>query len=113
MIDVRPLFWILAFAFALLAVITLQQNGTAWNEFVALGETSIEIKILALVIGGIAALALSRQRFSQALRSLLLWVLIVLALALGYTYRSELGEVTDRVLAAFVPGRAVSKGRTV
>jgi aspartyl protease family protein len=113
MIDVRPLFWILVFAFALLAVIILQQNGTAWSEFVGLGQTSIEIKILALVIGGIAAFALSRQRFSQALRSLLLWVLIVLALTLGYAYRSELGEVTDRVLAAFVPGRAVSKGRTV
>jgi aspartyl protease family protein len=113
MIDVRLLFWILVFAFALLAVIILQQNGTTWSEFAGLGEASTEIKVLALVIGAIAAFALSRQRFSQALRSLLLWVLIVLALALGYTYRSELGEVTDRVLAAFVPGRAVSKGRTV
>ena len=37
----------------------------------------------------------------------------MLLLALGYTYRFELRDVADRVLAELVPGRAASRGRTV
>src|SRR5262249_36085815 len=36
-----------------------------------------------------------------------------LALVLGYTYRFELYEVGDRVMAELVPGRPVSHGHTV
>jgi aspartyl protease family protein len=113
MTDVRPLFWILLFALAVLGVFVLQQNGGAWTEFLGVGAASTEAKIAALAVAGLLILALSRLRFSQALRALLAWGLIVLTLALGYTYRFELGEVADRVLATFVPGRAVSKGHTV
>ncbi len=59
------------------------------------------------------ALVLFRQRFSRALESPLIWVVIVLLLALGYTYRFELRDVGDRVLAELIPGRAATRGRTV
>jgi aspartyl protease family protein len=113
MTAVRPLFWILLFALGGLALFLLQQNGNGFGELIGIDSASTQAKIAAVIIAGLLAFALSRQRFSQALRSLLVWGLIVLALALGYTYRLELGEVADRVLAAFVPGHAVSKGRTV
>ena len=45
--------------------------------------------------------------------SAVIWIVIALLLALGYTYRFELRDVADRVLAEFVPGRAASRGRTV
>ena len=45
--------------------------------------------------------------------SVLIWVVIVLLLALGYTYRFELREVGDRVLAELIPGRAATRGHTV
>ena len=68
---------------------------------------------MALALAGIVAVALYRYRFSHVLRSAILWLLIAVALALGYTYRTELRSVADRVLAQFLPGRAVTKGRTV
>ena len=60
-------------------------------------------------------LALFRERFSQALKSVLIWIVIALVLAVGYTYRFELREVADRVMAEFVPGHAatIRGGRTV
>ena len=73
----------------------------------------MEGKIVALALAAILALALFRGRFSHLLRSLAIWGVIVLALLLAYTYRSELRDVGERVLAQFVPGRAVSRGRTV
>jgi aspartyl protease family protein len=74
---------------------------------------SLEIKITALVLAGVAALILVQHRFTRAFESALIWMVIVLLLALGYTYRLELRDVADRVLAEFVPGRAASRGRTV
>jgi aspartyl protease family protein len=73
----------------------------------------MEGKIVALALAAILALALFRGRFPHLLRSLAIWGVIVLALLLAYTYRSELHDVGERVLAQFVPGRAVSRGRTV
>ena len=73
----------------------------------------MEGKIVALALAAILALALFRGRSSHLLRSLAIWGVIVLALLLAYTYRSELHDVGERVLAQFVPGRAVSRGRTV
>ena len=73
----------------------------------------MEGKVVALAVAAILALALFRGRFSHLLRSLAIWGVIVLALLLAYTYRSELRDVGERVLAQFVPGRAVSRGRTV
>src|SRR5262249_57025993 len=42
-----------------------------------------------------------------------IWVMLAALLALGYTYRFELREVADRVLAELIPGYAATKGRTV
>jgi aspartyl protease family protein len=73
----------------------------------------MEGKVVALALAAILALALFRGRFSHVLRSLVIWAAIVLALLLAYTYRAELHEVGERVLAQFLPGRAISRGRTV
>jgi aspartyl protease family protein len=59
------------------------------------------------------ALALFRQRWTQALEAALIWVVIAVLLSLGYTYRFELQDVADRVLAELVPGRAATRGRVV
>lgn len=66
-----------------------------------------------LVLVGAAVLALFRDRFGEALRAALIWVVIGLALVVAYAYRFELKEVGDRVLAELVPGRVVGRGHTV
>ena len=54
-----------------------------------------------------------RERFSQAVTAALLWVVVGLVLVIGYSYRFELGNVADRVMAELIPGHVISHGRTV
>jgi aspartyl protease family protein len=75
--------------------------------------TSLAVKIILIVVIGSFALTLFRERFATALQSALIWVVIALLLAIGYTYRLELQEVSDRVLAELIPGHAATRGRTV
>ena len=110
----RRLLWILlAVLTVALLVLVLQQNETALAELSRFDSASVETKIMAAALVGLIALMLFRQRFSHALESALIWVMLAALLALGYTYRFELREVADRVLAEFIPGRPVTRGRTV
>ena len=110
----RRLLWILlAVLTVALLVLVLQQNETALAELSRFDSASWETKIMALALVGLIALMLFRQRFSHALESALIWVMLATLLALGYTYRFELREVADRVLAELIPGRPVTRGRTV
>ncbi len=54
-----------------------------------------------------------RENFAQALRYALIWAAIALVLVIGYTYRYELMDVSDRVLAELIPGRHGHAGCTV
>ena len=58
-------------------------------------------------------LTLFRERFTQAITAALLWVVVGLVLVVGYSYRFELHDVAERVLAELVPGHVISHGRTV
>jgi len=111
---VRRLLWILlAVLTVALLVLVLQQNETALAEFSRFDSASWETKIMAAALVGLIALILFRQRFSHVFESALIWVMLATLFALGYTYRSELREVADRVLAELIPGRPVTRGRTV
>ena len=110
----RRLLWILLFVLTIaLLVLVLQQNQTALAELSRFETSSLETKIMAGALVGLIALTLFRQRFSHALESALIWVMLAALLTLGYTYRFELREVADRVLAELIPGYAATKGRTV
>jgi aspartyl protease family protein len=74
---------------------------------------SLIVKIGALVLIGGAVLTMFRSNLSKSLEYLLIWVIIGLALVLGYTYRFELRDIGDRVMAELMPGRAMSRGRVV
>jgi aspartyl protease family protein len=63
-------------------------------------------------VGGMLLTAF-RGRLSAVLEAAMLWLLVVALILVGYTYRSELGEVGDRVLAQVLPGHAASRGRVV
>jgi aspartyl protease family protein len=111
---VRRLLWILLLALTTaLLVLVLQRNETVLAELAHLDNSSLETKIMALALLGIIVLTLFRQRFSHALESALIWVAVALLLMLGYTYRFELDDVAQRVLAELMPGRAATRGRTV
>jgi aspartyl protease family protein len=96
-----------------LLVLVLRQNEAALAELAHLDVSEHGVKIIAFILAGMIALALFRRRFSDVLESALVWIVVVLLLVLGYTYRFELRDVSEQVLAEFIPGRAISKGRTV
>jgi aspartyl protease family protein len=108
------LFWIVMTGIALaLAVLLMRHDqgsiaGMSTDDF-----ASLSIKIVWLVALGGAALVIFRENIARALRIVLIWVVIALALALGYTYRFELRGVYERLMAELVPGRAATRGRMV
>jgi aspartyl protease family protein len=103
---------LIGLAVALVLLIVRHDEGTiAGLDHQDFG--SLAYKIVLLVAVGSLVLALFRDRFSEALTAALLWVVIALLLVVGYTYRTDVREVGERVLAELVPGRPVSHGRTV
>jgi aspartyl protease family protein len=111
---VRSLLWFLV-AIGLIALffIFLEQNGITVAGLDALDMSSATVRLVILAVAIVVAVTMFRGRFSQAIKFILVWVAIALALAVGYTYRFELREVADRVMAEFVPGHAATRGRMV
>lgn len=109
----RRLLWILlAILTVVMIVLIAQQDGT----IAGLSQSdlaSLVVKIVLIVFVGALVMTLFRERLSHAIESALIWVVIALLLAVGYTYRFELRDVADRVMAELVPGRAASRGRVV
>jgi aspartyl protease family protein len=97
---------------AILVVMARQGGGTiaplSANDF-----SSLAYKIAILVFVAGTVLTLFRERLVEAITAALLWVAVGLLLVVGYSYRFELHEIADRVLAELVPGHVVSRGRTV
>jgi aspartyl protease family protein len=111
---VRRLLWILLCVLMIaLLVLVLGRNEAALNDLAHLDSASLETKVMAVVLVGMIALVLFRNRFSHALESILIWLAVATLLMLGYTYRFELSDVGERVLAELMPGRAATRGQTV
>jgi aspartyl protease family protein len=110
----RPLLWILLLALGLAMVVLIARHDDASVSAIAGPDFAVlAIKIVVVVLVGGVVLSLFRDRFSQAVEAALIWVVVALLLVLGYTYRFELRDVGDRVMAELVPGRAARAGRTI
>jgi aspartyl protease family protein len=109
---VQRLLWILL---AVLAGVLLlvARNDTTFAGLSQIDLSSLAVKIVLVVVIGSFALTLFRERFATALQQALIWVVIALLLAVGYTYRFELQDVSDRVLAEMVPGHVATRGHMV
>ena len=109
----RRLFWILLAVLAAVLFVLVTRSEGAMTGLARIDFSSLAVKIVAAVFIGALVLALFRERFTRALESALIWVMIALLVAVGYTFRLELRGIADRVLAEFVPGYAESHGRVV
>jgi aspartyl protease family protein len=74
---------------------------------------SLLLKIALLIFASGLVLVLFRERLSKALEATLFWVMVGLLLVVGYSYRFELRDVADRVIAELVPGQVAGHGRNV
>ena len=108
------LLWILLIGLALALVLLIANHDTgtvgpfSTDDFAALAR---KIALLVFLCSG--ALIMFRESIGKALQIVAIWIVIGLALALGYTYRFELRHAYDRVMAEMMPGRAASRGRVV
>ena len=92
---------------AMLALVIRHDQGTIAG--LETGDfASLVYKIGLLVLIGGAVFALFRQRIAYAFQAVMFWVMIGLILALGYTYRFDLRDVGERVMAELIPGRAAA-----
>ncbi len=108
------LLWLLLIGVLIAVLMVIAQGGEGRLGPLSLDDFgSLAYKLLILVFLGSAALTMFRERFSQALTTALLWVVVGLVLVIGYSYRYELNNVADRVMAELVPGHVISHGRTV
>jgi aspartyl protease family protein len=82
---------------------------TLFPEALRLEQSRMSLVYYAVWLGviGSAILATFRQRWGQAARYGVAWVLILLALIAAYAYRTDLKEMAMRTGAAIVPGTAV------
>ena len=110
----QPLLWFLlgAIVIALIVLVTHHDEGMigplSTGDFASLSYRFVLLVFIASVV-----VVMFRGRFTQAITAALLWIAIGLALLVGYTYRFELREVADRVMAEVVPGYVVAHGRSV
>ena len=91
-------------------VVLVARHGGAVTGLDDPDQLSLVYKIGLLILVGSVALRMFRDRFGEAIQAALMWVVVGLALVAGYTYRFELKDVGDRMMAEVVPGRAAARG---
>jgi len=110
----RRLTWSLLLGVALsLAVLIAVSDSDPIANLLRHDMGSLVIKVALVVFIGGLVLTLFRERLSQALEAMLFWVVVGLLLVVGYTYRHELRDVADRVVAELMPGHVAGHGRRV
>jgi aspartyl protease family protein len=109
----RRVLWSLLIGLAIALVLLIVRHDEGTIDGLGQDFGSLVYKIVLLIAVGSLVLAMFRDRFAEALTAALLWVVIALALVVAYTYRADVREAGERVLAELIPGRPVSHGRTV
>jgi aspartyl protease family protein len=110
----QRLLWLLLAGLLAALLIFVARHGAGDVAALSGGQFgALAYKIAILVFAGAAVLIMFRERFVHALTAALLWVVLALMLVVGYSYRFELRDVADRVLAELMPGHVVSHGRSV
>jgi aspartyl protease family protein len=96
-----------------LAFFIVGHDSEIFDSLSADDFSSLTINAVMAVVIGSTVIVLFREQLSKALKAALLWTAVALVLLVGYTYRFEVREVADRVMAEVAPGWAAQKGNTV
>lgn len=103
----RPLWIGIAILAAGLIVLVITDSS---GEVLGLSTDSfgrlVQLAALGAVIG--AGILFSGQRFGQTVRTLAMWLLIILVLMAGYEYRYEIQDVASRVSGGAIPASPLS-----
>jgi aspartyl protease family protein len=110
----QRLLWLFLIGVVIVILVLVAQHGVGTAGALSTDDfVSLAYKVAILVFLAAALSTLFRERFMQAITAALLWVVVGLALVIGYSYRYELNNVADRVVAELIPGHVISHGRNV
>lgn len=110
----RRLTWSFVLGVALsLAALIASNDQDAIANLLRHDLGSLVLKVALLVFSGGLVLVLFREKFSKALEATLFWAVVGLLLVVSYSYRFELRDVADRVIAEMMPGHVAGHGRSV
>ena len=110
----HALLWILLLGLSLAVMVMASGNGQSTIGDLTTGDfASLLVSVAWLVVITGVLIALFRDRLTKALEAAVLWIVIALLLMLGYTYRFQLHDIADQVMAELIPGRIADSGRTV
>jgi aspartyl protease family protein len=108
----RRLTWLMIIGVAVsLAALIASNDQDAIANLLRHDIGSLVLKVALLIFVGGLVLVVFRERLSKALEALLFWAVVGLLLVIGYTYRFELRDVADRVIAEMMPGHVASHGQ--
>jgi len=108
----RRLTWSFVFGVALsLAALIASNDQDAIANLLSHDMGSLALKLLLAIFAGGLVLTMFRGRLSKALEIMLFWAVLGLLLVVGYSYRFELRDVGDRVIAELMPGHVAGHGR--
>jgi aspartyl protease family protein len=112
-IDVRQrLLWLLLLGLFVATLVLISRHGAGTVGPLSTDEFgSLAYKLAILIFLAAALFAIFRGRATEAIMGALLWAVIGLILIVGYSYRYEVNQVADRVIAELLPGHVISHGR--
>lgn len=110
----RRLIWILVLGVALsLTAVIASSDQDAIANILRHDVGAIAVKVVLIVCVAGLFFAVFREKLSQALEATMFWAVVGLLLMVGYSYRFELREAADRVIAELMPGHVARHGRDV
>ena len=105
------LHWVIWLAIILMiGIAVLSRDGELWNKLTEHDWASLTTWGIWAAVVGASVIVMFRHQLFKALTAALIWTSIGVALLLGYTYRSDLRAIRDRVMAEVVPGWVAQKG---
>jgi aspartyl protease family protein len=108
----RRLTWSFVFGVALsLAALIASNDQDAIANLLSHDMGSLALKLMLAIFAGGLVLTMFRGHLSKAIEIMLFWAVLGLLLVVGYSYRFELRDVGDRVIAELMPGHVAGHGR--
>ncbi|MFZ2081798.1 MAG: TIGR02281 family clan AA aspartic protease [Xanthobacteraceae bacterium] len=109
----QRLLWLLLLGLVVAILVLIARHGAGTVGPLTTDEFGwLAYKLAILVFLAAALFAIFRDRLTEAIMGALLWAVIGIVLVIGYSYRYEVNQVADRVMAELMPGHVISHGRT-
>ncbi len=110
----RRLTWSLLLGFSVsLAILIASSDQDAITSVLRHDFSALFVKAVLVICAAGLVLTYFRDKLTRMVEPALFWIVVGSLLAIGYSYRMELAEAGDRVLAEIVPGYVASQGRHV